>query len=97
MYALAAIQFCVIVLYHMVVYAVGKNFKTKTWLYVSIQVKGVTKLELFSYVNILIQWITKRSNKTSCNNSIELTNDAFASNIPNKAFDYSKYQEPLVY
>jgi len=93
MYALAAVQFSLIILYHIVVYGVGEAFKIKTQLYVSNLVKCIDAAKPCSYVNTLIKWILRRYNKASLNNTIGLQGGI---NIPDKTYDYTKFQEPLV-
>jgi len=94
MYVFAAAQFCFIVLYHMIKYSIGDPLKVNMQLHISTFARGVIKDKPCSYAITLINWISIRFNKISPDNSIKLQGSAF--NIPDKTYDYSKYQEPLL-
>ena len=43
MFVLSVVQFALIIVYHMIAYSIGENFKTKIQLYINTLIKGITK------------------------------------------------------
>jgi len=94
MHALAAAQFCFIVLHHVTKYTIAFNVKIQLQVYISSFVKGILKAKPCLYVIMLVKWIIVGFNTVSPDNSVNVQCAAF--NIPEKTYDYSKYQEPLL-
>jgi len=94
MFVLFVVQFALIIVYHMIAYTIGENFKTKMQLYINtlINPKPCLLFKMFG------KWIIKRCDKRSPNSNTEFHSHdiSFCSNIPDKTYDYSKYQEPLL-
>ena len=96
MFMLVVSQFILIIIYHMIVYAMRDTFKSKVYEFASEFAKSVMKARPFSCFKLFVQRIMKRYGMTSPNNNIELLDVSFGRNIPDKTYDYSKYQEPLL-
>ena len=95
MFLLAVCQFILIVIYHMIVYTMGETCKSIVHEFAS-KFKHVTKAKQFSCFKLFVQWIMRRCDITSPDNNIKLPVVSFGRNIPDKTYDYSKYQEPLL-
>ena len=95
MYALAAVHFSFIILYHMIEYTIGDSCKSKTQLHVGTLVIYISNAKPCLYISMLVKWISMRYNKTSPDDNIKC-HGVFTSDIPDKTYDYSKYQELLL-
>ena len=80
----------------MIVYAMRETFKSKVYEFAIKFAENVMKVRPFSCFKLFVRWIMRRCGMTSPDNNIELTVVSFSRNIPDKTYDYSKYQEPLL-